>query len=105
VPGIALELAISERFKELDEKLAPVLESPNGYEETEETDHARNCHRECSSGHIRARCAVPLFVLAALLIAWGLRPQGTRTYVERLPGGNYVLKALAKLDSTISNWS
>jgi hypothetical protein len=49
--------------------------------------------------------AVPLFVLAALLMAWGLQPQGTRAYVERLPGGNYVLKALAKLDSTISNWS
>jgi hypothetical protein len=49
--------------------------------------------------------AVPLFVVAALLIAWGLQPQGTRAYVERLPGGNYVLKALAKLDSTISNWS
>ena len=49
--------------------------------------------------------AVPLFVLAALLIAWGLQPQRTRAYVERLPGGDYVLKALAKLDGIISGWS
>jgi hypothetical protein len=49
--------------------------------------------------------AVPLFVLAALLIAWGLRPNGTEAFFGRLPYGNYVLKALAKLDSTISGWS
>src|ERR1700751_1906560 len=37
-------------------KLSPVLEFHKGYEETEETDHARNCHSECSFGHIRAHC-------------------------------------------------
>ena len=46
--------------------------------------------------------AVPLFVLAALLIAWGLQPKGTEAFFGRLPYGNYVLKALAKFDSTIS---
>jgi hypothetical protein len=46
--------------------------------------------------------ALPLFVLAALLIAWGLRPKGTETFLVRVPCGNYVLKALAKLDSTLS---
>jgi hypothetical protein len=49
--------------------------------------------------------AVPLFVLAALLIAWGLQPKGTEAFFGRLPYGNYVLKALAKLDSTLSGWS
>jgi hypothetical protein len=47
--------------------------------------------------------AVPLFVLAALLIAWGLQPKSTETFVGRLPGGNYVLTALAKLDSMLSD--
>jgi hypothetical protein len=50
--------------------------------------------------------AVPLFVLAALLIAWGLQPRRTEEFVGRLPyGSSYILKALAKLDSTISSWS
>jgi hypothetical protein len=49
--------------------------------------------------------AVPLLVLAGLLFAWGLEPKRTETFVERLPGGNYLLKALAKLDSIISGWS
>ena len=48
---------------------------------------------------------VPLFVLAALLIAWGLEPKRTEAFVGRLPSGNYILKALAKFDSTISRWS
>jgi hypothetical protein len=43
--------------------------------------------------------AVPLFVLAALLLAWGLQPKGTEAFFGRLPYGNYVLKALAKLES------
>jgi hypothetical protein len=41
---------------------------------------------------------VPLFVLAALLIAWGMEPKRTEAFVGRLPFGNYLLKALAKLD-------
>jgi Flp pilus assembly protein TadB len=49
--------------------------------------------------------ALLLFVFAALLIAWGLDPKRTEAFVGRLPYGNYVLKALAKLDSTLSRWS
>ena len=49
--------------------------------------------------------AVPLFLLAALLLAWALQPKGTEAFFGRFPYGNYVLKALAKLDSTLSNWS
>jgi chromate transport protein ChrA len=49
--------------------------------------------------------AVPLFLLAALLIAWALQPKGTEAFFGHFPYGNYVLKALAKLDSTLSNWS
>ena len=42
--------------------------------------------------------AVPLLVLAGLLFAWGLEPKRTEALVGRLPLGNYLLKALAKLD-------
>ena len=49
--------------------------------------------------------AVPLLVLAVLLFAWGLEPKRTEAFVGRLPLGNYLLKALAKLDSIISGWS
>ena len=49
--------------------------------------------------------ALPLFVVAALLIAWALQPKGTESFIGRLPLGNYLLKALAKLDSIISRWS
>ena len=52
--------------------------------------------------------AVPLFVLAALLIVWGLQPRRTEESIGRLPYGssyNYILKALAKLDSMLSSWS
>jgi hypothetical protein len=49
--------------------------------------------------------ALPLLVLAGLLFAWGLEPKRTEEFVGRLPSGNYLLKALAKLDSTISGWS
>jgi hypothetical protein len=48
---------------------------------------------------------VPLFVLAALLIAWGMEPKRTEAFVGRLPLGNYLLKALAKFDLIISRWS
>jgi hypothetical protein len=41
---------------------------------------------------------VPLFVLAAFLMAWGMEPKRTEAFVGRLPFGNYLLKALAKLD-------
>jgi hypothetical protein len=49
--------------------------------------------------------AVPLFVVAVFLFVWGLEPKRTEEFVGRLPSGNYLLKALAKLDSIISRWS
>ena len=49
--------------------------------------------------------AVPLWVIAILLLGWGLQPKLVEQYVGRLPyGGGYILKALAKLDSTLSRW-
>jgi hypothetical protein len=41
--------------------------------------------------------AVLLLVLAGLLIAWGQAPEQTEAFIERLPGGNYLLKALDQL--------
>jgi len=49
--------------------------------------------------------ALPLLVLAGLLFAWGLEPKRTEEFIGRLPAGNHVLKALAKLDSIIAGWS
>jgi hypothetical protein len=49
--------------------------------------------------------ALPLFVVAALLIAWALQPKSTESFIGRLPYGNYVLRALAKLDSMLSGRS
>jgi len=46
--------------------------------------------------------AALLFVLAAFLLAWGLQPKRTEAFIGRLPFGNYVLKALAKFESMIS---
>ena len=49
---------------------------------------------------------VPLLLVAVLLFAWGLEPTRTEAFVGRLPYiGNYILKALAKLDSVLSHWS
>ena len=46
--------------------------------------------------------AVPLLLIAVLLFAWGLEPAHTEAFAGRLPyGGNYLLKALAKLDSML----
>jgi hypothetical protein len=46
--------------------------------------------------------AVPLLMIAVLLFAWGLEPARTEAFAGRLPyGGNYLLKALAKLDSML----
>jgi hypothetical protein len=41
--------------------------------------------------------AVLILILAVFLIAWGQAPEQTEAFVERLPGGNYLLKALDKL--------
>jgi len=47
-----------------------------------------------------------LFVFAAVLIAWAIQPERTEEFIGRLPyGGGYILKALAKLDATLSRWS
>jgi hypothetical protein len=46
--------------------------------------------------------AVPLLLIAVLLFAWGLETARTEAFAGRLPyGGNYLLKALAKLDSML----
>ena len=42
--------------------------------------------------------AALLLVLAALLIAWGQAPKRTETFIGGLPGGDYLLKALARID-------
>ena len=42
--------------------------------------------------------SVLLFVLAAFLIVWGMEPKRTEEFVGRLPYGNYLLKALAKVE-------
>jgi hypothetical protein len=44
---------------------------------------------------------LPLLVIAMLLFAWALEPRNTEEFVGRLPYGNYVLKALAKLNSML----
>jgi hypothetical protein len=49
--------------------------------------------------------ALPLLVIAVLLFAWGLESKRTEEFIGRVPAGNYVLTALAKLDSVISSWS
>jgi membrane-associated protease RseP (regulator of RpoE activity) len=46
-----------------------------------------------------------LLLIAVLLFAWGLEPKRTEEFIGRLLGGNYILKALAKLDSMLSSWS
>ena len=42
--------------------------------------------------------AVLLLVLAVFLIAWGQIPERTEAFVKGLPGGNYLQKALARID-------
>ena len=49
--------------------------------------------------------ALPLLVIVVLLFAWGLEPKRTEEFIGRVPYGNYVLKALAKVDQIISGWS
>ncbi len=45
--------------------------------------------------------AVLLLVLAVFLIAWGQVPERTEVFVKGLPGGNYLQKALARIDLTL----
>ena len=50
--------------------------------------------------------AVPLLLISVLLVAWGLDPKRTEAFVGRLPYiGNYTLKALAELDSSLFRWN
>jgi len=42
--------------------------------------------------------AVLVLVLAALLIAWGQAPERTETFFGGLPGGNYLIKGLARIE-------
>jgi hypothetical protein len=49
--------------------------------------------------------ALPLLLIAVLLFAWGLEAKRVEEFIGRVPAGNYVLTALAKLDAIISNWS
>ena len=39
-----------------------------------------------------------VLVVAWLLIVWGQAPERTKSFVGGLPGGNYVLKTLARID-------
>ncbi|MGO9235102.1 MAG: hypothetical protein ACLP4V_13920 [Methylocella sp.] len=39
-----------------------------------------------------------VLVLAWLLIVWGQAPERTETFIGALPGGNYLLRALARID-------
>ncbi|HZM07024.1 MAG TPA: hypothetical protein VFC11_01060 [Methylocella sp.] len=45
--------------------------------------------------------AVLLLVLAVFLIARGQVPERTEAFVKGLPGGNYLQKALARIDLTL----
>jgi hypothetical protein len=46
--------------------------------------------------------ALLLFLVAALLIASGREPQKTQDFLASLPGGDYVIKALARVDGWLS---
>ena len=54
------------------------------------------------AGLVSVWISVLLLVIAGLLIAWGQVPERTEEYVRRLPGGNYILKALARIESILS---
>ncbi|CAJ0882772.1 hypothetical protein AMST5_03368 [freshwater sediment metagenome] len=43
-----------------------------------------------------------LFLVAALLIASGKEPQKTEEFLASIPGGDYVIKALARIDGWLS---
>jgi hypothetical protein len=46
--------------------------------------------------------ALVLFLVAALLIASGKEPQKTEEFLASIPGGDYVIKALARVDGWLS---
>lgn len=56
-----------------------------------------------SAGLTSFMLALLLLALAGFLIVWGKEPKRTEEFVEALPFGNYLLKAMAQLDSIISS--
>lgn len=56
-----------------------------------------------SAGLTSFLLAVLLLALAVFLIVWGKEPKRTEEFVGRLLFGNYLLKAMARLDSIISS--
>ncbi|MGD9656848.1 MAG: hypothetical protein AB7U61_04270 [Methylocystis sp.] len=56
-----------------------------------------------SAGLISFLLAILLLALAGFLIIWGRDPERTEEFVKGLPFGNYLLKAMAQLDSMISS--
>jgi hypothetical protein len=69
-------------------------------------NYAGNCCGGCDprSRYFSLDCH-PFLLIAGLLFAWGLEPKRTEEFIGRIPYGNYVLKALFKLDGIISGWS
>ena len=83
-----------------------MLDFHNGGEET--IIRAEDCHGGCGFCPIISKIwiEVPLLLIALLLFVWGLEPEGTEEFVGRLPyAGDYILKALAKLNSVLSRWN
>ncbi|MFO1126266.1 MAG: hypothetical protein U1E25_14035 [Methylocystis sp.] len=56
-----------------------------------------------SAGLTSFLLALLLLALAGFLIVWGKEPKRTEEFVGGLPFGNYLLKAMAQLDSIISS--
>jgi hypothetical protein len=56
-----------------------------------------------SAGLTSFMLALLLLALAGFLIIWGKEPKRTEEFVEGLPFGNYLLKAMAQLDLIISS--
>jgi Pyruvate/2-oxoacid:ferredoxin oxidoreductase gamma subunit len=46
--------------------------------------------------------ALALFLIAVLLVVSGREPQKTQEFLANLPGGNHIIKALARVDGWLS---
>lgn len=46
--------------------------------------------------------ALALFLIAVLLVVSGREPQKTQEFLVNLPGGNHIIKALARVDGWLS---
>jgi hypothetical protein len=74
---------------------------------SEKNDYAGNRRGDCGSCRSREHrmgCGVAVRFGSALDCV-GLQPKQTEAFVGRLPYGNYVVKALAKLDLILSGRS